>query len=363
MFLCQLDDHTAQTQQRDQVGDRHEAVEGIGDIPDKIQLQGGADHHHDNEQALVNANTPTLQQELKAPGSVQGPAQNGGQGKEGNAHSHHHGAQPGAEHRAEGGGDQLRACALAPLDGDALLDTAQNRQRRQGADDDGVHKDLENAVHTLLHRIALGGGSVSHGRRAETSLIGEHTAANTLLDGGHDGDAKGTAQGGLCGEGTLEDHGKNLADAAQIGQHHRQGCQNVDRRHHGNQFLCHRADALDAAKEHHRHHSRHNRTDHDAADGHDLTEHRHGVRHRITTEGIDGRIDGGSNGIDLGHVANAESRQRTQHTEHTCQPIPAFTQTISDIIHRQLILLFVVQRRIFELLVLNYQDCQNCFAI
>ena len=49
MSFGQPDHNAGQAEKSDQVGDRHKAVEGIGNIPNQVQLQGSANHHNDNE--------------------------------------------------------------------------------------------------------------------------------------------------------------------------------------------------------------------------------------------------------------------------------------------------------------------------
>ena len=43
VFVRQLEDHRAQYNNTDEVGDCHQTVEGVGDVPGKTQLHGGAD--------------------------------------------------------------------------------------------------------------------------------------------------------------------------------------------------------------------------------------------------------------------------------------------------------------------------------
>ena len=67
----QPDHNTGQAKKGDQIGDRHKAVEGIGDIPNQIQLQGSADHDKDNEQDLIVWHRLMAKQELAGAAAVQ----------------------------------------------------------------------------------------------------------------------------------------------------------------------------------------------------------------------------------------------------------------------------------------------------
>ena len=78
----QPDNNTGQAEKGDQIGDRHKAVEGIGNVPNQIQLQGRAHQDHGNEDDLIDLCALAAQQELAAAGAVEGPAENGGQSEE-----------------------------------------------------------------------------------------------------------------------------------------------------------------------------------------------------------------------------------------------------------------------------------------
>ena len=79
MILGELDDHTGQAQQGDQVGNGHETVQSIGNVPYQIQLQSCANDDDSHKDSLEDANALALEQELEAAGAVQGPAEDGGQ--------------------------------------------------------------------------------------------------------------------------------------------------------------------------------------------------------------------------------------------------------------------------------------------
>ena len=155
VLFDQLHDYGSQQEHGDQVGNGHETVEGVADAPDQAQIHGGA---HDGNQGIGNVERQqdlAAQQELSAAGTVKTPAHNGGESKAAHGNGSKNG-HPVAVDRSKSANGQLRAGSLAV----GNLHTAeQNDQCGHGADDDGIHKDLENAEHTLLHRlIGVGAG-------------------------------------------------------------------------------------------------------------------------------------------------------------------------------------------------------------
>ena len=89
VIFGQLDNHTAQTQQGNEVGDRHEAIEGIGNVPNQAQFHGSANESHQNKHGLVHGQQLSSQQELEAARAVECPAKNGGQCKQNNCDGNH----------------------------------------------------------------------------------------------------------------------------------------------------------------------------------------------------------------------------------------------------------------------------------
>ena len=153
---------------------------------------------------------------------------------------------------------------------------------------------------------------------AKAGLVGENAASNTLLDGGHQGNAKGTAQGSFRAESTLENHGEDLANSADVGEHNTQAADNVDGRHDGNHSLSHGTNTLDATKQSQRNDESDNAANHDAGCRNHLTKHSKGGSRGIAAESIDGIVDGTGNGIDLGHVADAEGCQSAPERCPSC---------------------------------------------
>ena len=357
VLLGELDHHTGQAEESDQVRDRHEAVQGVGDVPDQRELQGGADHDDDDEGDLVDLHVLQTEEILKAAGAVEGPAEHSRKREERDADRDQKGADLASEHAAEGCRHVGGSCAAAPVQGQACAQgAAEQRQSGQGADDDGVHEDFEDAVQTLLDGICLRGSRMSHGSGSETGLVGEHAAGHTLLDGGLDHDAGGAADGCVRAESALEDHAKHGAELADVAEDDQDGCHDVDDCHEGHQLLSDGADALDAAQQDQCHDDRDDHADDDAAGGDGLSEDLDGACFHVAAKCVDGGVDGGSDGVDLGHVADTEGGKETEDAEHAAEPAPAFAETVLNVVHRSADPVALV-------VALAVTDCQDHFGV
>ena len=137
MLLGQLCYHTGQGEQCHEVGNGHETVEGVCDIPDHIQRSGGAHHNHNGEDELIDLGGLHAEQILDASGAVERPAENGGVGKEDQRDGNEQGSELLTKHSCEGTGDQLGT----GLDPEGDVHAADNdRQSGQCADNNGIHK-------------------------------------------------------------------------------------------------------------------------------------------------------------------------------------------------------------------------------
>ena len=84
ILLRQLGDGAGEKQQGDQVGDGHQAVEGVGDIPHQRAGADGAHDAHEHEDDVEDAGHDLAAPAQIAPaaGPVIAPADDGGQGEE-----------------------------------------------------------------------------------------------------------------------------------------------------------------------------------------------------------------------------------------------------------------------------------------
>ena len=70
-----------------EVGDGHHTIEGFGDAPEEIELDGGTDNGNQGIDDHEGLNDLFAKEILAAAGTVQAPAQDGGEGEE---HQGHH---------------------------------------------------------------------------------------------------------------------------------------------------------------------------------------------------------------------------------------------------------------------------------
>ena len=76
------DHNTGQANQRNQVGDCHQAVQGVSDTPSQAQFHRRADEDDHQEDDLIGLNRLRAKEEFAAPGAIQRPAQDGGERKQ-----------------------------------------------------------------------------------------------------------------------------------------------------------------------------------------------------------------------------------------------------------------------------------------
>ena len=204
-----------------------------------------------------------------------------------------------------------------------MVCAAQQGQTGQGADDDGVQEDFEDAVQSLLSRDGLRAGGVSHGSGTQTSLIGEDAALHTPRDNHKHG--ADCAAGDACGR---ECASKDVSeDSGQRGCGEDNDCQaghNVDDGHAGNQLLGNRTQTLDAAEQNES--SSHSQDQADnQVDGSEAAE--------VRVESQDNGVDGGDDVAGLDGVAGAQCGQSCKDGEQDSQPLPLGAQTLGDGVH------------------------------
>ena len=124
----------------------------------------------------------------------------------------------------------------------------QNHQRRHGADHDGIHEHLKDAVQALLDGVIHVGGSMGHRGRTQTGLVGEDAPAHAFLYHCADAHAGQTAGSGGGVEGTPEDGGKGGGEGGGVDHDNRQSGADIQNRHGGNQQGAHVGDAGHAAQ-------------------------------------------------------------------------------------------------------------------
>ena len=322
-----LGHHARQRDHTDQVRDHHQAVEGVRQIPRQVVPHDGAAEHQQHEQNPIGDGPLLAQQILGCLGAIMAPPQHRGKGEQHDGYGDENGADL-AEPHGEGGGDQIVFGQL-----DAVIDRirqlarlqidqtgGQGGEGRQRADDDGVGKHLEDAPHALHDRFFDIGVGVHHDRRAKAGFIGEHAPLAALLDGQLQPVADYAAASRFGCEGASEDGGKDRAGLTDIGDKDHDGPDHVQDDHEGYDLLRDGGDALKAAHHHQAHHDH----DHDARD-------------------IGGDAEGGQHvagdGVDLGHVADAEGGDQAEQREQSGQDLAdpfaplAAAQAVPQVVH------------------------------
>ena len=172
------------------------------------------------------------------------------------------------------------------------------------------------------------------GGRAEAGLVGEDAAGDALLHDGFERNADRAAESGLDGEGVAEDQTECLTDVLDVYDQNDERGQNVNNRHNGHQLFGDLADALHAADNDEGDNDGGDHADDDAGHGHGLAEQHDRRGLYIAAEGVNGGVDGGGDGVDLGHVADAEGGDETEHTEDGGEPAPTLAEAVLDVVHR-----------------------------
>ena len=119
MLLRELCNDAGEREQTHKVRDGHEAVEGIGDVPDNVYRGDAADDDDDREHCLIELDGLGAEQVLRAAAVVECPAEDGREREEDQRNGHKERRELVAEYRCDGGGDELGAGLHAEVDIDA----------------------------------------------------------------------------------------------------------------------------------------------------------------------------------------------------------------------------------------------------
>ena len=290
----------------DQVGNRHQPVEGIAQVNGQGNVHGRADQHHGDKDDLIRQGGLGAEKILPGLGAVVAPAQNRREGEEADRHGHENAAE-GSEGFGEGFRRQPQLGGAG--DGSAGLQIhhagGQNDQRGAGADDDGIRKDFEDAPETLNHGLLHVGGGVNHDGGAEAGLVGENAPLEAPGHGLGDHGPADAAGGGFKVEGAGKNGSEGRRNPADVHADDDQGADDKEDGHEGHDALVGGGDPLQPADNH----QRQKHDDHDAGD----QIHRAGIRGNQ-------RVDALGDGSHLAHVADAEGSQHRedgeQHGQH-----------------------------------------------
>ena len=265
-LLCDLafraaDYHFGQGEQGDDVGNDHEVVEHIRQLPHQIVAHHGAhqDEHQGDEGVDHGAGLGVLLAE-KPDGvdlAEQVPAQDRGEREEEQADGHELCAEPGPHNGAESGLGQI---GLAEHGGDVAhiavcqraiggIEGTDDDQRIEGQHYEGVNEHAHHGHNALIVRRGHIGLRVGVWGGAHTGLIGEQAPLGALRHCLLDGVAKCAAHNGLRLKGVLEDHAEGSGNVLDADCQHHEAAQQENSRHNGNNLFRHSGKALYAAKE------------------------------------------------------------------------------------------------------------------
>src|SRR5690606_23608891 len=103
----------------------------------------------------------------------------------------------------------------------------------------------------LPHRVGGLGGGGRDAAGAETGLVGEDAAGDTVLDRGGDPGSDEPAGGGGAAEGVGEDELDGAGQRVEVEGHHGDAADDVKDDHHRDEGAGDAADGLDAAEDDH----------------------------------------------------------------------------------------------------------------
>ena len=161
-----------------------------------------------------------------------------------------------------------------------------------------------NTEQTLLHRIIDLGACMGNRGSTKTGFIGEDAAGNTLLYGGEHGAYYAAGHSGGI-ERALNDGGERHREIPDVNNDNAKTQHHIQKRHNGNQTLCHMTDALDAAQQDHADQNSNNNAENEIEGG--------GAAGFHYAEADERGINGGNDGIDLRSVTGAEYRKYTEN--------------------------------------------------
>ena len=276
------------TDDGDEVGDGHEAVEGVGQLPDEVGGEDAAAEDAAADDQAEGQDAVFAKEVAHVHLAEHVPAHDGGEGEKEEGDG-----QEGDAAGAEGAVEGLLRDGYG-LEVGALISAGEHDNEGRGAtDQDRVDKDAGHG------HEALNGGvlDVRHGvgmrRGAHTGLVGEEAARYAVADGVFHHRTGCTARRGFRGEGLADDALEHVGHVADIKEEHDERAEDVDQRHEGDNELGDGCDALLSAHDDHAHEQRQHDADEVGQVG-------HGVR-----PGAEGVDDGDRDGVGLHHITHA----------------------------------------------------------
>ena len=294
-----LDNKAGESEQRNGVGDDHEVVEHVAQLPDEVVGHHRAEEDEHEREDGVDHGALLAEEVGNVDLAEEVPAQDRGEREEEQAHRDEHVARALAEDDAEGGLGEVGLAersagrgSAAVVEGAALgVEGGDDDERVERQDDEGVDEHADHGDDALIVRAVNIREGVGVRGGAHTGLVGEQAALGTLRNRGLDGVAEAAADDGLGLEGILEDHADGGGDVLDADDQDDQAAEQEDSRHDGDDLLRDGGEALYAAKED-------ERADRDEDDTDDPGGNAEGGLHR------------GADGVGLHHAAEEAECQR-----------------------------------------------------
>ena len=209
-----------------------------------------------------------------------------------------------------------------------------------GADHNGINKSTGHGYQTLANRFfGTGCGSCDRGR-TQTSLIGEDTSCNTLLHC-HDHSTQCASGNRIHTECALYNFHNSVGNGSHIANHHNQTAEHICHCHKRYNYLGDLRDTLQTADNNQRNTDRDNQPHDDCRPGIVCVKQ---CECDMLALGIKEVVCRRGNAVDLGNRTDAQqSGKHAKQGEQLCQPLPARTHTIFNIVERtaQIMSLFV----------------------
>ena len=305
-----LDDQSRQGKEGDGVGDDHEVIEHIAQLPHEVAGGQRAEEDEHQRDDGVDDRGPLTEEISHVDLAEEVPAKDGGESEEEQADRDEHRARALAKDDAESGLGKvgllehvLRRSRAAAMERAALgVEGGDDDEGVEREDHEGVDEHADHGDDALLVGILDVGLRVGVRRGAHTGLIGEQAALGALGDRGLEGVADTAADDGLGLEGILEDHAEGGGDVFDAGAEDHQTAQQEDTGHNGDQLLGDGGKTLHTAQED-------DGADDDQDDTHD------------PGGDAESRLHGGADGVGLDHAAHEAKGQDDGDSEETRQEL------------------------------------------
>lgn len=299
VLFLQPDHQAGEGQERQRVGDHHEAVEEVSQGPYQIHFQRGAHDDEENDQQRIDPGCFLSEQIFYIDLRKKVPSQDGGKCEEQQAY--------GDENIPEAAKDRGKSVLGQ---GRTVLSAGENSGGQDGEDrqvkhDKGVDKDADHSRQSLLMGSFHGGAGVGVRGGAHTGLIGEQAAGHAEPHCVADGNAGRAAHDGGRLERAHKNHAECFGEHGDVASNDNQAAHDIDAGHDGNQLLHYGGQSCSASDKDEggddcQHHAHSHRRDVDVSGGEDLRERR-------------------ADGIGLYHIAHEAQGQYDKDSEHCRQ--------------------------------------------